>query len=228
MNLIAIQINQIQIYRLSSFPEQRINELISELNVHYGKINNYIEAQIDQEKINVEVIDSLAKLEEINRLAPHRIQSSPMCGDFRLGVDLLESIIALLNTHSGHESTRKKLLNLGWNLLQKLYQFSYEQLKHEALLFNWLKHHDLVRSHEISRYGYPNAGQNDKKIEFSPSKEEIDEFYDMNRNEIYQYMVYKMGSDKSPSDPFRQAEAADFYHYHQTLSNVSVHPESAA
>lgn len=228
MNLIAIQINNIQIYRLSSFPEQRINELISELNVHYGKINSYIEARIDQEKVNIEVIDSLAKLEEIDRLAPHRIQSNPMTGDFRLGVDLLESIIALLNTQSGHKSTRDKLLKLGWDLLRKLYQFSYEQLKNEALLFSWLKRHNLVRPHEISRWDYPRSSQNGEKLKFSPSKKEIDKFYENNREEIYQYLVYEMGPDKTPSDPFCQPDVADFYHYHQTLSNVSVHTESAA
>lgn len=228
MNLIATQINKIQIYKLSSFPENRINELISDLNVHYGKINGYIEAQIAQEKISIEVIDSLAKLEEINRLAPRRIQSNPMSGDFRLGVDLLESIIALLNTGSGHESTRKKLLDLGWSLISKLYEFSYERLVHEALLFNWLKLNNLVRPHETHRYSYPGAGQVGNKIEFSPSKEEIDNFYNTNKSEIYQYMVYEMGADKTPSDPFCQTEAADFYHYHQTLSNIRVHPESAA
>lgn len=228
MNLIVNQINIINTYQLSSFPEQKINELISDLNVHYGKINSYIEAKIDQEKINIEVIDSLAKLEEINRLVPYTIQSNSMTSDFRLGVDLLESIIALLNTQSGHESTREKLLNLGWNLLQKLYPFSYEKLKNEALLFNWLKHYNLVKSNGISRWDYQKSKPNDKKLKFSPSEEELEKFYENNREEIYQYMVHAMGPDIEPSDPFRQANAADFYHYHQTLSNVIVHTESAA
>ena len=228
MDLIAIQINIIQIYRLSTFPEQRVNELISELNVHYGKINSYIETKIDQEKIDIEVIDSLVKIEEIDRLAPHRIQPNSMSGDFRLGVDLLESIIALLNTRSGHKSTRDKLLKLGWNLLQKLYSFSYERLKKEALLFNWLKRRNLVRPNDISRWGYKYSEQSGKKIEFSPSEEEIEDFYKNNREEIYQYMVYEMGPDRSPSDPFLQPDAADFYHYHQMLSNVSVHTEMVA
>ncbi|MCK2087498.1 hypothetical protein MXC99_04830 [Thauera aromatica] len=228
MNIIAIQINQIQIYRLSSFPEQRINQLVSELNVHYGKINNYIEAQIERERIDVEVIDSLTKLEEIARLAPHRIQVTPMSGDFRLGVDLLESIIALLNTQSGHASTRKNLLNLGWDLLRKLYPFSYERLVQEALRFSWLKRNNLVRSHEISRWNHQGTSQNESKVRFSPSEEEIDNFYNKNRQELYEYMIYEMGSDRSPPDPFDQLEAADFYHYHRTLSNVIVLPESTA
>lgn len=228
MSIMSIQVNQIQMYRLSSFPEQRINDLISELNVHYGKINGYIEAQISQDKIDVEIIDSLAKLEEIIRLAPYQIQSNQLSGDFRLGIDLLESVIALLNTRAGHESARKKLLDLGWNLLKKLYQFSYDRLVREALLFSWLKLNNLVRHQGFYRNGFHRSLRVGERIEFSPSKEEVDDFYNANRGEIYQYMIHEMGPNIMPIDPFSQFDAANFYHYYQTLSNISVSPRSAA
>jgi len=134
----VILINQIHKYNFSAFPDDRIRALISELNVHYDKINNYLEAEVSREKLNVEIIDSLAKLNEINRLAPYRIDNNLNSGDFRLGVDLLESVIALLTTDAGHHSTRSNLLDLGWSLLSKLYSFSYEELVDSALLYQWL------------------------------------------------------------------------------------------
>ncbi len=122
----TIQINQINIYKLSVFPEDRIKILISELNVHYEKINNYNESGIIGEKIDVEVIDSLTKLNEIIRLgSPYKISYNQNSGDFRFGVDLLESVIALLNTEVGHQSTRNKLLNLGRDLIENRASFIF-------------------------------------------------------------------------------------------------------
>jgi hypothetical protein len=41
-----INIIQINIYNFNTFPDDRIRGLISELNVHYEKINNYLEAKV--------------------------------------------------------------------------------------------------------------------------------------------------------------------------------------
>ncbi|MDT9702673.1 hypothetical protein, partial [Streptomyces sp. P17] len=83
---------------------------------------------VSGEHLNVEVIDSLAKLNEINRLAPFRLNNNPNSGDFRLGIDILESVIALLSTGAGHQSTKNNLIDLGWSLLNKLYSFSFDRL----------------------------------------------------------------------------------------------------
>ncbi|TON39239.1 hypothetical protein, partial [Vibrio parahaemolyticus] len=73
----TVQINIINNYKLSAFPEDRINTLISELNVHYGKINNYIEMEMAADKINLEFADAYIKLNEIFRLSPKRINHDP-------------------------------------------------------------------------------------------------------------------------------------------------------
>lgn len=218
----AIQINQINIYNFSAFPEDRIRALISELNVHYEKINNYLEAEVSGEKLNVEVIDSLAKLNEINRLAPYRIDNNPNSGDFRLGVDLLESVIALLTTDAGHQSTRSNLLDLGWSLLSKLYSFSYEGLVDSALLYQWLKGKDLVRSHSISRWGRTYGDYNSTRIKFEPSVDELNDFFSRNQQKIFEYMVFEMAPNKEEIDPFSNLQAVDFYHYHQVLSRFEI------
>lgn len=228
MSFISIQINSINLYELDSFPERKVKDLVSDLNINYSKINKYIEAQVDKEKINIEVINSLTNLEEIYRLVPIRMQSGAISGEFRLGIDLLESIIALLNTQSGHKSTRNGLLTLGWNLLNRLYSFSYDRLRGEALLFHWLKRYHLVRENEISTRRYRGREEKERKIKFSPSEEDVDSFYEENREKIYRYMVYEMGQNQLPSDPFLQSDAADFYHFHQTLSNINPDPEAAA
>ncbi len=35
-------------------------------------------------------------------------------------------------------------------------------------------------------------------------------------------MIYEMSDSQSPSDLFLDAQAGDFYRYHQTLSNIKV------
>ena len=214
----TIQINQINIYNFSAFPNDRIRALISELNVHYEKINNYLEAEVSGEKLNVEVIDSLAKLNEINRLAPYRIDSNPLSGDFRLGVDLLDSVIALLTTNAGHQSTKNNLLTLGRSLLSKLYSFSYEELVDSALLYQWLKRKNLVRSHNITCWTASYGNYNSTRTKFEPSDDELDDFFTRNQQKIFEYMVFKMIPNKEEADPFSNSQAVDFYHYHKLLS----------
>ncbi|MCX3310402.1 hypothetical protein ORN12_15575 [Pantoea vagans] len=216
MNVI-IQAIQINIYNFNAFPYNRIKTLISELNVHYEKINNYLEAEVSGEKLNVEVIDSLVKLNEINRLAPYRIDNNPNSGDFRLGVDLLESVIALLTTDAGHQCTKKNLLTLGWSLLSKLYSFSYERLIDSALLYQWLKRKELVRSYNITHWGTNYGNVNLTRSKFEPSDDELDNFFNRNQQKIFEYMVFEMIPNKEEIDPFSNTQAVDFYHYHQLL-----------
>jgi hypothetical protein len=194
--------------------------LISELNVHYDKINNYIESEILGEAINIEVISSLAKLNEINRLAPRLINNDPYSGDFRLGIDVLESILAILQTGAGHQSTKKNLLNLAWDLLYKLYNFSYDNLIYSALLYQWLNKYDLIRSHSLRTwYGH---SKNKDQISFNPTDEDLDDFHNKNKQKIYRYMVFDMHDQKEEQDPFSNQQAKDFYHYYETLSNLKL------
>lgn len=221
-NIITIKISTIQIIGLDLSQKQRINQLISELNVHFGKINKYIDEQVKGEKIDIEVIDSFVKLREIARLA----QADSMSGESRLRVDLLESIIALLNTQSGSESTRTDLQSLGWDLLPQMYPFDYETLVQETLRFSWLKRNNLIRSERTPTRNYQSRSKNDNKKRYVPSEEEVDNFYKENRQKLYEYMINEMASDKSPPDPFSQSGATEFCYYHWTLSNIRKLSES--
>lgn len=215
----TIQINQLTIYNFSSFPEDRIRTLISELNIHYDKINNYLESAVSGERLAVEVIESLAKLNEINRIAPCRLDGNPGGGDFRLGIDLLESVIAILSTSAGHHATKKNLLNLGWSLLNKLYNFSFDSLVDSANLHQWLKKNGLVRSHGIERWGNYYNKKDDNRVKFKPSDDELDYFFQKNQQKIFEHMVFNMTENKEEIDPFSDQQAIDFYHYHQNLMN---------
>jgi len=216
----ALQINQINIYNFSAFPVDRIRILISELNVHYEKINSYLDAEVSGERLNIEVIDSLAKLNEIDRLAPYRLDENPNSGDFRLGVDLLESVIALLKTDAGHVTTKKNLLSLGWSLLHKLYRFSFDELVNSALRYKWLKGRGLIRNHSIHRWGSRYEEHNSSRIKFDPSDDDLNKFFEINQQKIFEYMVFEMEQNKEEVDPFSNPQAVDFYHYYQTLSNL--------
>ncbi|EKO3590947.1 hypothetical protein N6C01_003426 [Vibrio metschnikovii] len=217
-----IQINQINMYSFSAFPEDRIRILISELNVHYDKINNYLESEVSGEHLNVEVIDSLAKLNEINRLAPFRLNNNPNSGDFRLGIDILESVIALLSTGAGHQSTKNNLIDLGWSLLNKLYSFSFDRLVDSAFLYQWLKSKGLARSHSIYYWNGNYGNIKLTRIKFEPSDDELARFFDKNQQRIFEYMTFEMLPGKEEIDPFSNPQAEDFYHYHQTLMNFKV------
>lgn len=218
----AIQINQVNIYRFSVLPEERIKNLISELNVHYDKINNYLDSEISGETLNVEVIDSLAKLNEINRLAPYKLNNDPNSGDFRLGIDLLESVIALLKTGAGHHSTKQKLVNLGWGLIEKLYNFSFDNLVNNALFYQWLKSKNLIRNHSVMHWGDAFQCSQDSKIRFKPTESDLEDFYKKNQQRIYEYMVFEMNDHKQENDPMGNQQASEFYHYHQTMKQFEI------
>jgi hypothetical protein len=214
---VRIQAIQINIYQLSAFPEDRIRTLISELNVHYDKVNSYLEAKIFGENLDAEVIESLAKLNEISRLAPYGI-NNPDSGDFRLGVDLLVSVIALLTTDAGHQSTKKNLLDLGWSLHSRLYNLSYGVLVDSAFLYQWLKRKDLVRSQNMPLWRDNYSNSNSALIKFEPSDDELNDYFNKNQQKTFEYMVFKMGLNKEEINPFSNQQAIDFYHYYQTLS----------
>ena len=218
----VIQINQVNIYKFSAFPEERIKNIVSELNVHYDKINNYIEAGISGDTLNLEVINSLAKLKEISRLAPYKINIDPYSGDFRLGIDLLESVVALLKTDAGHNSTQKNLLDLGWDLLEKLYSFSFDNLVNGSLLYQWLKSKDLIRNHTIIHWGGVYESTPDDKIRFKPTEDELESFYNRNQQKIHEYMVFDMNDNKEESNPMSDQQASDYYHYHQVLKQFEI------
>lgn len=220
-----IQIIQINIYNLSAFPHDRIRGLISELNVHYEKINNYLEAKVSGETLNVEVINSLAKLKEIDRLAPLLIDRNSHVNDFKLGVDLLNSVIALLGTDAGHQSTKSNLLTLGRSLLGKLYSISYDELLDSALRYQWLKSKNLVKSHNITRWRTNNGDYNSARIKFEPSDFELDDYFTRNQQRIFEYMVFEMTPDKQERDPFSNLQHVDFYHYHTLLSQFEKKQE---
>jgi len=218
----VIQINQVNIYKFSAFPEERIKNIVSELNVHYDKINNYIEAGISGDTLNLEVINSLAKLKEISRLAPYKINIDPYSGDFRLGIDLLESVVALLKTDAGHNSTQKNLLDLGCDLLEKLYSFSFDNLVNGSLLYQWLKSKDLIRNHTIIHWGGVYESTPDDKIRFKPTEDELESFYNRNQQKIHEYMVFDMNDNKEESNPMSDQQASDYYHYHQVLKQFEI------
>ena len=118
----AFQINIIQNYKLSLFPEDRIKALISELSVHYEKINKYIEIDMAEDKINFELVDIYAKLKEIMKLSTPTVTiSDPNSDDYKFATDLIESILALHKLPFASEKMRDNLAVLGWELLTKIH-----------------------------------------------------------------------------------------------------------
>ncbi len=95
VNIRNTKINIINNYRLSAFHEDRINILVSELNVHYQKTNGYIEHEISDEMIDLKHIDSLSMFTEISRLYPAKIIDITYSDDYRFAVEELDSAIAL-------------------------------------------------------------------------------------------------------------------------------------
>ncbi|KKC98821.1 hypothetical protein [Photobacterium halotolerans] len=221
----VIQLNQVNLYQLREFPKDRIKTLISELNVHYEKINNYLESEVSGDKIDVEVIDSLVKLNEVYRLAPpDKISFEESRADFIFFVELLESVIALLNTKAGSKPARNKLLELGWDLLEKLYNFSYKKLVSGSLLYHWLKKNNLLQARraELTRYKHRRTSHTEPKIRFEPSDEEIEDFYEANKHEIYMHMIFKMNGTNEDRDPLAQPHESNYYHYYKSLESVEI------
>lgn len=218
---IYARINIINNYKLSSFPEDRINTLVSELNIHYHKINEYIENEINEEKIRVEFIDTLSKLSEISRLAPAKIESNAFSNDYKFAVDILESAIALAQCSTQHPNIRKKIISFGWDMLEKIYGHSLESLIYKSLTYHWLKKRNLITTHYMqSWYGQPH--KNDNKIKFEPSESELEDFYQKNKQKLYEYMTFELNHSTKLHDPFSDQHQSDYYHYHKTLESLDA------
>lgn len=215
------QINIINNYRLSAFPEDRINTLISELNVHYQKINGYIEHEISGEKVDIELIDALSKLTEISRLSPARIEDNTFSGDYRFAVEVIDSAIALAQSSSKNPAIQKKIISFGWDMLEKIYSYSFESLTNESLAYRWLKKRNLISTHAMQAW-YSQPHKNDSKINFEPSDEDLEAFYQNNKQRLYEFMVFDLSRSTELCDPFSSQHKADYYHYYKTLESLNV------
>ena len=218
---IHTKINIINNYRLSSFPEDRINTLVSELNVHYQKLNGYIEHEISGEKIDIELIDALSKLSEISRLAPARIENSTFSGDYRFAVEVLESVIALAQSSSQSPSIRKKIISFGWEIFEKIYDYSFKCLVNESLAYHWLKKRNLINTRGM-RSWYSQPHKNDNAIKFEPSESDLEDFYQKNKQKLYEFMVFNLNRSTELHDPFSNQHESDYYHYYKTLEGLNV------
>lgn len=215
------QINIINNYRLSIFPEDRVKTLISELNVHYRKINFYIEHGVEEGKIDIELIDALSKLAEISDLFPRRVRDNLRSDDYRFAVDLLDSVIVLAQFPYGNSSIRKNIICFGWSLHKIIYGYQFESLMKESLFYHWIKKRNLIRTYAKAWYVRPH--KNDCKIRFEPSDEDLEIFYQKNRQWLYERMVFDLTSSTELCDPFSDQHKADYYHYYKTLENLNVY-----
>lgn len=218
----TIQIIQINVNKLSTFPKERIEGLISELNIHYDKINGYLECEVPSETLNVEVVDCLAKLNEIARLAPVKFDKNSYRDDFQLGIALLESVIALLEMGTGHNATKQKLLDLGWNLLGNLYDFSVGDLELSSLRYQWLKNKGLIKQYNMVSYRRRNDRNLDESLSAKFTEHELEEFYQKNKQYLYEYMAFYMKEGKQEFDQLDDTQASNFYRYHQTLAKFQI------
>ena len=223
-----ININQFNFYNQNDTIKNIITTLISELNIHYGMINNYIDLEGTENLINIEICKTLVKLTEISSLA------LPNTNDqhdeiYKLNIKLIDSVIVILNMNVGQKELRRKLLNLGDELLSKLYNFNYDDLISESLRYLWLNQNKLIPT--PYKVGYEtnlfytscknnNTLDSDEKIKFTPSDEEISAYHIENMQTIYQFMVFEMHNEFEINDPFDNEQACLFYHYHETLNQL--------
>lgn len=230
LDMKVIQINIINIYGLSAFPEDRIKALISELNVHYGKINNYIEMDVASEKINVEFIDAYTKLSEIMRLSPTKISHDQFSGDYRLSTDILDSILALLQIAPRDCKIQNKLKDLGFNLVKHVFGNDIKSIISHGLYYRWLDKYKLIVKLDMLMptinyevFGYSEGESNEpKKIKFEPSDNELDSFYESNKIRLYELMVKEKNGFSDLKDPFSEQHIKDFYHYYHALSSIEI------
>ncbi|WOX50113.1 hypothetical protein R2B70_09100 [Aeromonas sp. XH] len=225
-----IQVNIINNYILSAFPEERIKILISELNVHYGKINNYIEMDVASENINIEFIDVYAKLNEIIRLSPTKISHDQFSGDYMLSKDILDSILALLQIAPRDCKIQNKLKDLGLNLVERVFGNDIQSVILDGLFYRWLDKYKLIVKFDISMptinyeaFGLSDDENNEpKKIKFEPSDNELNSFYEANKISIYKNMVEEKNGFINFKDPFSEPHIKDFYHYYYSLSSKGI------
>jgi len=213
---IKIQAIAINIFQMSMFPNDRVSTLVSELHVHYEKINSYIDSKISDEVMEIEMIGALSVLKEISRLTSSE------------GEKILNSVIALLSCSAGSVEIRGKYKEFSLECLDGLFSGSLDCFIDQSLFYRWLKKNNLVGEDYNCQWFpeddfFPGDDENKcRRIVFSPDEKDIDQFYKKNKIRIYEDMVSEQNQFRDLRDPFDGAEAQDFYHYKMMLDEVEI------
>lgn len=225
MTIPLIDIDQFEQLTMFSAPEYA-KDLVSELNTHYEYINDYVEMNLSENVIDKELADSVMTLKEINQLIHckviysyrHNIENRNIVNvsedDFKLGTLLLQSIIRLLEMGAGDKSDRENLVYLGRDLFEKLYADldRNSDLIYRAYLYKWLETNNLVKKSEQETQV--------QKKDFQPTLEEMENFYNKHKQDIYKHMICTMNADYVEPNPMDNPNIVDYYHYRQSLSKL--------
>jgi hypothetical protein len=214
MNIQLIQVNVFLNYGID-----RVNQLISELNVHYNALKNYHENKLGvSDFAKKEIIDAYAKLYELSELLKFDKNKQST-------VSLLESTIALLKLTENGQPVRNKLKGLGKQIAQKLYDAPLNTLIEESLRYKWLRKHNLVlasmdsQERLISSHWMSNLESNSELPElpphfkFEPDDSALEEYFESNKTYILHYLVNQLQENTVMQDPMRKSGASDMYHY---------------
>ncbi|WP_281946540.1 hypothetical protein [Vibrio parahaemolyticus] len=61
-----------------------------------------------------------------------------------------------------------------------------------------------------------------KRIPFEPSENDLNAFYEENKDRIYELMVAEKNGFSELKDPFSDKQIQDFYHYYCSLDELKI------
>lgn len=217
-------------YNLPIDIKRLFEEDIRKVNECFDKLNGYIEAQLSEEKINTKYIDIQVLLQKIYSFSKEPLYQQRYSYNFDESIltikkRILSSVITTLQLNYGHVTTRKKLITLGWDLIQDCYRlYDYDDLVYSVYRYEWLKKEGLLNGVSSYTRNYRFLDEEidaNKKYSIAEiSDKTLEQFFIDNKTKIYRYMIEMNSADKE-NNPIDDPLARDFYENHVRLVNIS-------
>lgn len=176
----------------------RVEKLLENLARIYKKIYYSIERQSNEStNLDDKFEDALIELELIEQEIIHKRKNSD---DLNFFIGLIDVVIILLDINKGNNVTRQKLLAVGRRLFDSCYPsdlFNYKEIMYEINFYYWLERYGLLSKTWFN--DYENIQRRKMNKELIPTSDELEKFYEENREAMYYDMIYKLGKcDKFP------------------------------
>lgn len=223
MTNIRLTLIQMNVF-YGSFEEKhpRMDSLINTANLAYREWLTLSEmGKVSAEERLVTILTSLQEIFEICRNEYFRNEK------YYKGIldSMLSAILEVLRAGKCSDYLQKAYLSLGNQALDRAYpSLRLSDVKYEVLRYTWLKKYNL-NCDEIVLFDDFLESSN-AHTTHEPSAEEVEEFYQENRQQIYRFLLSV--NDRMPlSDPLRDHDKARFYHTHRYLSAFQARSNEA-
>ncbi|WP_133251191.1 hypothetical protein [Novacetimonas pomaceti] len=195
--------------------DDSIEILTSKINVTYNNIKNSIDIEGHTE--NIFLIELISNCQELHRSCVEKSRTNKSFYDSILD-KLFASILLLIDNMEITEKLKDKFLNIAENIIEDRYRMNYHDINNEVLFYYWILKWGLVRKKTPILDFFIGQPEQNKETYSEPSSEEIDVFYEKNRQKIYEILLSHSG-EYEIKNPLDNWEISQFYISYRKILN---------